>query len=131
MGEQEFQHGSIASIRGQMKCGGAAAIRSLDIGAVCDQYFRDFDVVGNDGVMQGRRASLGMTGIDVGAGFNEQRDDLFVAGPHGIVQYCAAQRIDGIHGYALLEQRPDTLDVARSDRFMQLFGGGGNDRQRG
>ena len=32
--QQEFQHGAIAPIRGQMKSGSAAAIRSLDIGAV-------------------------------------------------------------------------------------------------
>ena len=86
-------------------------------------------MVGNDGVMQRSGTSFGVAGVHIRAGIDEQRDNFLVAGPYGIVQCRAAQRIGGIHRDALLQQRPDAFGVACPDCSMQIVSAGCKDGQ--
>src|SRR5579872_4835792 len=63
MSQQETERLCVTPTCGEMQRGRSAAVTGVDVGTLGDQHFGDLAAVGDDGVMQRRRAGLGVAGV--------------------------------------------------------------------
>jgi hypothetical protein len=120
--EQQLDDVLIPAIRGQVKRRGPVVMWSFDVRAAVQQQACGIHMIGNDRVVEWRRARLGMTRVAVGSMREKQINHFGIAAPGGIVKRCAPEVVPLVNGRSGGKERLQSADVARPGCCVYLAG---------